>query len=548
MKTRFVEQKVGLGGAIGASLTLALGGVSACVDGFSEGGCTVSRTCPAQEAAGAGGHASNDDNSDVQSGGAGAASGEGGAAASVGGEGGAAASLGGEGGAAPDCDKHLDCDDHLACNGVETCGADGRCVSAKPPACTNPDKLNCSVACVESGSTYKCVVEGSDSDGDGHTSALCAPMPGNDCDDARESVFAGAPELCDRLDNDCDEKVDLADGLEFSGEALWVGRDVDSAVHAESAVAAWSEASQLYGLFWKVRGTTDLVVALYDADGVNKAGPTTVGHSSVERLAISAGATGFGVAWNSDTEQVTKFRTIGAEGVVGDEVSLTGRLGVATGALGLAWSSWAQRWEVVADHGVGSVSEAGLNEGFVSALPSGVRIDAVEVAASGSSFLIAVSGRTGGASKVLTPSPLLYRHLANTTVSSADRITFDYPVASAVLHVAARSDGSFAALTGSGQVTVFDAEGARRCGYQEPESASAMTGTVNGYTLALAANPTTGSLRELSTDCVPGELIPTGFLYPLSPTLIASPTSYCKVWRDDDGNSFYSIFGSNYCN
>jgi len=42
-------------------------------------------------------------------------------------------------------------------------------------------------------------------------------------------------------------------------------------------------------------------------------------------------------------------------------------------------------------------------------------------------------------------------------------------------------------------------------------------------------------------------LVPTGFLYPYSPTIVASPSSYCNLWTDDDGNSFYSIFGANYC-
>lgn len=41
-----------------------------------------------------------------------------------------------------------------------------------------------------------------DADGDGSTS--CA----DDCDDGNDAVFAGAPELCDEADNDCDGQID----------------------------------------------------------------------------------------------------------------------------------------------------------------------------------------------------------------------------------------------------------------------------------------------------------------------------------------------------
>jgi hypothetical protein len=40
-----------------------------------------------------------------------------------------------------------------------------------------------------------------DNDGDGYE-------PARDCDDADPSVHAGAPELCDGLDNDCDDQID----------------------------------------------------------------------------------------------------------------------------------------------------------------------------------------------------------------------------------------------------------------------------------------------------------------------------------------------------
>jgi len=45
-----------------------------------------------------------------------------------------------------------------------------------------------------------------DVDGDGHFTDACPG--GDDCDDSEASVYVGAPEICDDLDNDCDGTVD----------------------------------------------------------------------------------------------------------------------------------------------------------------------------------------------------------------------------------------------------------------------------------------------------------------------------------------------------
>jgi hypothetical protein len=50
-----------------------------------------------------------------------------------GGGGGVDAAAGAAGSAGTQCASNADCDDHDACNGVESCGADGRCVLGLPP-------------------------------------------------------------------------------------------------------------------------------------------------------------------------------------------------------------------------------------------------------------------------------------------------------------------------------------------------------------------------------------------------------------------------------
>lgn len=50
-----------------------------------------------------------------------------------------------------------------------------------------------------------------DTDGDGYT------VGDGDCDDSNDTVYPGAPDLCDGLDNDCDGEAEHS----CWGSALW---------------------------------------------------------------------------------------------------------------------------------------------------------------------------------------------------------------------------------------------------------------------------------------------------------------------------------------
>jgi hypothetical protein len=127
-----------------------------------------------------------------------------------------------------------------------------------------------------SGST--CVQVALDADGDGHGTTACAPAPGDDCDDTQATVYPGAPELCDGIDNDCDKKIDLSDGMPLIGAI----QNVPSLNHA--AVAAVTDGT--FGVVGISPSISGLVAGSISSTGVASinAGPIFTPQSTTAYL------------------------------------------------------------------------------------------------------------------------------------------------------------------------------------------------------------------------------------------------------------------------
>jgi Putative metal-binding motif len=206
------------------------------------------------------------------------------------------ATTGGSAGAGG-CTSNTECDDNKGCNGQETC-QNGACVPGTAYACTNPDAAHCDVACVDDSSgNPSCVVNGKDEDGDQHLDAACSTSTNtaDDCDDAHATVYPGASEICDGLDNDCDGKDEIEGGMALSGGTTEL---VKGSFTAQDPGIAWAPASKVYGVVWddtRNAATAQAFFLRMSADG------TKLGASGSQEVQLSTAGGSFPrIAWGND--------------------------------------------------------------------------------------------------------------------------------------------------------------------------------------------------------------------------------------------------------
>jgi len=544
-----------------ALATVFAGGVAvvvftaSCSDDFTS--CEASRSCaPIGGTGGAGGGGGRSD-IPATAGAAPASEGGMGGTDSVvgtsGAGGGAEAGAGGAGGAAPqpECSKDAECSDGLACNGTETC-VEGVCQPGVAP-CANPEPDHCDAVCTELNGAAACSVQGQDKDKDGHLSSACTVKPGDDCDDAIATVHPGAPEICDRLDNNCNGKIDLADGLSVSGTNIAIGPS--GAARGYPAIA-WATDTSVYGITY-YDGTTSTDSDLY-LETVAQTGAVTLAPKPFNSLlqvgakssaALTWGGDHFGVAWASADHAHAYFTTLTSAGVLGGVKEIpeaddpfvvvdgvarlsAGTWAVLSGRVGSS-SLWAR---TVSTAGAVSAGESNVNSTPIDDVTSGRMI------ASGSNFVIG------------------YLSSSNTAVASAWNSALAAPVSIKIagqLPALGAGPNGYAIATPPTvagtppQFYAFSTTGAAACGpvnlADKNFTPAAIVGTAKGY---LVVSSGVVRVQEVLANCTMGSLFTVDTGGTATKVGIAgSATGYGLVWQDEGaGFPKRRLFGPDFCN
>lgn len=525
--------------------TLALWGLAAtalcagatqlvgCSSDFSS--CEARRNCPSvEDNAGAAGEGESA-----------GASGSGGAAggAGTGGDAGDAGASGSTGMPLPvACTTTADCDDGLACNGTETCSAAGLCASGEPP-CSTADAAHCIAVCTEAGATPTCSVQGTDQDKDGHRSNACAAAPGDDCDDAAATVFTGAPELCDGIDNDCDGKLDLDDGLNVSGTTVELGPA--GATRASPSIA-WAPEKSLYGISYidlTTAGKKQIYFETVDPQGQVVTAPLPFGDVSNQSStgSIAWGGDSFGAAWSDD--EAVRFRTVASNGAVGPVRYVAGGTTLFPRVARAASGNWAVAYILFKSatyvnlntiSAGGSVGPAKQPYEYAHTSPS--------LAGNGNGFLLTyftgsdVTDAVAEFWSVELGSPRKLSIAGSSAVVGGGASGFA---------VVANQDGPIAPKFYS-----FDANGTLTCGPVEIADVGFRAVSIASSSSGYLAVSDTGRLQQVSKECKTGPVFSVGATAgAFDFQVTAGDAGYGVVWSDATGTATRRrLFGAKICN
>ncbi len=241
------------------------------------------------------------------------------------------------------CSDDSDCDNGIACDGVETCDGDA-CVPGADP-CEAPEE-GCTTVCEESESGAVCTAVAEDADRDGQGSTACKAAPGTDCDDTLDTVFMGAEEICDGVDNDCNGLADLDDGLPIYGTPTITPLVV-------FADLGYSPAEQTYGIAYSTLSGADMFLS-YNLDQSQRAAPTPFPDDAADRVFLEWTGETFAGVYRRDGQFMTR-QAVNADGLSGTPagISSTGGVGFGYGVsefpgggLGVGWERGADEFAV----------------------------------------------------------------------------------------------------------------------------------------------------------------------------------------------------------
>jgi hypothetical protein len=395
--------------------------------------------------------------------------------------------------------------------------------------------------------TDACAVQGRDKDGDNARSKACKQNVGTDCDDSRANVSPGAQEVCDGLDNDCDNLADLADGLGLAGSNESIGASTDVRVRPS---IAWSREARAYGVTWLVQRPNDALNNLgpyfqtFDQKGTTQVNVRQLlGDSYYPRGAtIAWGGDRFGVAY-VDNDGI-HFLHVGADGklqpqawptipAVGSNVQSIAVARPGTSDWGLVYTSCFRGCGVTA-RTLSLSGTLGESHGLSTA---------------GGGGLVA---RTGGFVMTYSLDSVARAELRDKTLAPPTSADASLSLPGTVPTLGAGPDGFAVAVSRSGlnpALSIFASNGAVVCNSVAFGDTSfeprAVAGSKDGFIVLSYDNV---RIQHISTDCVVSPIMNLDVQAPWTAVHAAGgEDGYAVVWDTGDGQVMRRLFGPRLC-
>jgi len=358
-------------------------------------------------------------------------------------------------------------------------------------------------------------------------------------------------EICDRIDNDCNGRIDMNDGLKLSGTRVPLGANVGV------TRIAWAPNPRVYGVGYQGNDKAGYLETL-DANGSVKSGPF-VFSNDVKSFDFMWDGPIFEVVWEDSTGAIA-LRIVGEDGFMDAPIPVTTPPTdtiTFSPVLAPTASGWAVFFGVLAPNSTYSLNATMVSPLNRSASPSGLGIKLFDGLANAPS-----ASALGGLMTTPQKNPILLGFgYSSPPVVNILTSTFSTQSSLAVVGrapiVRTTANEFVIALQGvtnsdQPQFYIFSLSGAKKCGPAKFGTSPAVgvdsvIASPNGYLVGWTALGGKAEVQEVFGDCSLGASFTLEDSNSNRVYLAAGNQGFAAVWNGANGAT-YRGFGPNFCN